>query len=127
MLDRPLRFALVTAAATVLALTLADSALARGPNVSIDSSDGEEGRGGFRVRFDGATGVRGEQSLIVPRGTPLRLHTPTPPAFASRPRLTLRSVAGRRPAPGHVAPGPTRTRSSPSRSAPASPSSASRR
>ena len=46
MLDRPLRFALLAAAATVLALALADSALARDRDVSIDSSGGDEGCAG---------------------------------------------------------------------------------
>jgi hypothetical protein len=76
MPDRPLRFALLAAAATVLALALADSALARNRDVSIDSSGGEEGCGGIRVRFDGLAGVKGEQSLTVPGGTPVRLHAP---------------------------------------------------
>ena len=76
MLDRPLRFALLAAAATVLAVGLADSALARGRNVSIDSSGGEAGCGELRVRFDGATGVKEEQTLVVPGGTPLRLFAP---------------------------------------------------
>jgi len=76
MLDRPLRFALLAAAATILALGPADSALARDRDVSIDSSGSEQGCSGLRVRFDGVTAVKGEQSLSVPGGTPLRLHAP---------------------------------------------------
>ena len=76
MFDRPLRFALLASAATVLALCLADSALARDADVSIDSSGGAEGCAGLRVRFDGVTAVKGEQSLSVPGGTPLKLHAP---------------------------------------------------
>lgn len=76
MLDRPFRFALLAAAATVLALGLADPALARHRDVSIDSSGGEEGCSGLRVRFDDVTAVKGEQTLSVPGGTPMRLHAP---------------------------------------------------
>lgn len=76
MLDRPLRFALLAAAATVLAVCLADSALARGRDVSVDSSGGEAGCSELRVRFDGVTAVKQEQTLVVAGGTPLRLFAP---------------------------------------------------
>ncbi len=76
MLDRLLRFALLAAAATILALGLAGSALARGRDISIDSSGGEEGCAALRVRFNGVTAVKEEQSLAVPGGTTLRLHAP---------------------------------------------------
>jgi hypothetical protein len=76
MLDRPFRFAFLAAASTVLAIGLADSALARDREVSIDSSGSEQGCAGLRVRFDGVTAVKGEQTLSVPGGTPLRLHAP---------------------------------------------------
>ncbi|MBK8598886.1 MAG: hypothetical protein IPP07_09110 [Holophagales bacterium] len=76
MLDRTLRFALLAAATTVLVLGLADPALARNAEVSIDSSGSEQGCAGLRVRFDGETAVKAEQSLSVPGGTPLRLHAP---------------------------------------------------
>jgi hypothetical protein len=76
MLDRPLRFALLAATAAVLAVGLADTALARGRNVSIDSSGGEAGCSGLLVRFDDVTAVKAEQMLVVPGGTPLRLVAP---------------------------------------------------
>jgi hypothetical protein len=76
MSDRPLRFALLAAATTVLALGLADPALARDRDVSIDSSGSEQGCSGLRVHFDGVTAVKGEQTLSVPGGTPLRLRAP---------------------------------------------------
>lgn len=74
MPDRPLRFALLAAAATILALGLADPALARDGDVLIDSSASEQGCGALRVRFDGVQAVKGEQTVSVPGGTPLRLH-----------------------------------------------------
>ncbi|MBK9089888.1 MAG: hypothetical protein IPL90_12900 [Holophagales bacterium] len=76
MLDRPLRHALFATAATMLTLGLAGSALGRGRDVSIDSSGGEEGCAALRVRFNGVTAVKEEQSLAVPGGTALRLHAP---------------------------------------------------
>ncbi|MBK6406869.1 MAG: hypothetical protein IPF66_18605 [Holophagales bacterium] len=76
MLDRPLRFALLAAAATVLAVGLAHPALARGRDVSVDSSGGEAGCGELLVRFDGVTAVKEEQTLVVAGGTPLRLLAP---------------------------------------------------
>lgn len=76
MLDHPVRFSLLAAAATFLAVGLADSALARGRDVSIDSSGGEAGCGELRVRFDGVTAVKEEQTLVVAGGTPLRLLAP---------------------------------------------------
>lgn len=74
MLDRTLRFALLAAAATVLATGLDESALARDGDVSIDSSGSEQGCSALRVRFDGVQAVKGEQTVSVPGGTPLRLH-----------------------------------------------------
>lgn len=76
MLDRPLRFALLAAAAALFAAGLADSALARGRDVSIDSSGGEAGCGELRVRIDGVTALKEEQTLVVAGGTPLRLLAP---------------------------------------------------
>lgn len=55
---------------------MSDPALARNAEVSIDSSGSEQGCAGLRVRFDGETAVKAEQSLSVPGGTPLRLHAP---------------------------------------------------
>jgi hypothetical protein len=55
-LDRPLRFALLAAAATVLAVGLADSTLARGRDVAIDSSGAEAGSGEPLVRLSTVNG-----------------------------------------------------------------------
>jgi hypothetical protein len=76
MTDRPGRLALLAVAATTVALTLATPAAARGRDVSIDSSGGDEGCGSLRVRFDGLTAVKEEQTLTVPGRTPLKLHAP---------------------------------------------------
>lgn len=76
MLDRTLRFALLAAAATVLTLGPAKSVLARDGDVSIDSSGSEKGCSALRVRFDGVTAVKGEQTVSVPGGSPLMLHAP---------------------------------------------------
>lgn len=76
MLDRPLRLALLAAAAALLVAGPEGSAHARGREVTIDSSGGEEGCASFRVRFGGVPAFREEQVLAVPGGTPLRLHAP---------------------------------------------------
>lgn len=76
MIDRPVRLALLVAAAAALSIVVAPPMFTRGRDVSIDSSGNEEGCSALRVRFDGVATATEEQHLTVPGGTPLKLHAP---------------------------------------------------
>jgi hypothetical protein len=71
MLDRPVRLALLAAAATALSFSLASPALSWGRDVSIDSRGDGGGCEAFRVRFGGEEAIRETQTVTVPGGTPL--------------------------------------------------------